>query len=85
MTRAYVRMNHEKAKAKFYSNCHVVCVGKHNGEAKDLCSIPAKARAMPYAGLCVFRLFGEDLSGQVFKVCLSPITLLQFPIRSGHN
>lgn len=44
-------MNHEKAKAKFSSNCHVVCVGKHNGEAKDVCSIPAKARAMPYEGL----------------------------------
>ena len=44
-------MNYEKAKAKFSSNCHVVCVGKHNGEAKDVCSIPAKARAMPYEGL----------------------------------
>ena len=50
-TWAYVRMNYEKAKAKFSSNCHVVCVGKHNGEAKDVCSIPAKARAMPYEGL----------------------------------
>lgn len=54
-------MNHEKTKAKFSSDYHVVRVGKHNEEAKEVCSLLQKLgrcrmRAYKFSG-CLERIY----------------------------